>query len=153
MGLFGQARTRVIAKPPYLLDLVRCDFWLFSKLKYALPRTRHESSEDVKSHSLNALEANPAKGYKKCMENLIGVDWSVGMLVLAQKLPILKAIINISCENVFFFLLVRVKFEQMICSHAEYNFWKYYLIIVAVGKKTRICVRNTSLNFFLWWKL
>ena len=60
--------TKVIAQPPYSPYLAPCDFFLFSKLKYPLRGTRHESIEAIKINSLKELRAISTKAYKNCME-------------------------------------------------------------------------------------
>ena len=51
--------------------LAPCDFFLFPKLKYPLPGTRHESIEIIKRNSLKELKTIPAEAYKKCMKNWV----------------------------------------------------------------------------------
>ena len=63
--------TKVIAQPPYSLDLAPWDFFLFPKLEYPLRETRHVSIEAIKRNSLKKLKAIPAEAYKKSMENWI----------------------------------------------------------------------------------
>ena len=59
---------KVIAQPPFSLDLAPCDFFPFPKLKYPLRGTRHELIEAMKRNSLKKLKAIPAEIYKKCTE-------------------------------------------------------------------------------------
>ena len=98
--VLAKHETKVIAQPPYSPDLASCDFFLYPKLKYPLRETRHESIEAIKRNLLKELKAILSEAYKKCMENWI----NIGMLVLAEKEPILKAIIKICIKihkNVF----------------------------------------------------
>ena len=46
-------------------------FFLFTKLKYPLRETRHESIGAIKRNPMKELKAIPAKAYKKCMEKWI----------------------------------------------------------------------------------
>lgn len=48
----AKQETRAIAKSPYSCY---CEFFMFSKLKIPLRRTRHASIETTKNHSLKAL--------------------------------------------------------------------------------------------------
>ena len=88
--------TKVIAQSPYSPDLVLCDFFLFPKLKYPLRGTRPESIEAIKRNSLKEVKAIPAEAY--VIRSVWKIGLAVGMLVLAQKEPILKAIIKICIE-------------------------------------------------------
>ena len=83
--------TKVIAQPTYSPDLTLYNFFLLQKLKYPLPGTRHESIQAIKRNSLKELRPYRPRSIKSVRK----IGLSVGILVLAPKEPILKAIIKI----------------------------------------------------------
>ena len=57
-------------QPPYLLDLVPADFFLFSKLKTAMKVKWFATIEEIKEKSKQKLLAIPKCAFRKCFE-----DW------------------------------------------------------------------------------
>ena len=67
------------------------DFFFFPKLKLKLRGTRFQSIEDIKENSRRELKSIPENAFK----NVLMIGLFVGISELAQKEPILKAIIKI----------------------------------------------------------
>ena len=61
--------TNTIDQPPYLPNLVSCDFFLFPRLKLSFRGTRFDSIEAIKQNSWENLKAIPECAYKKCFEH------------------------------------------------------------------------------------
>ena len=62
--------TVTMPQPPYSLDMVPCDFFLFSKIKRTLKGRRFTAIDDIKSASLKELKAMPKIEFEKFFE-----DW------------------------------------------------------------------------------
>ena len=81
--IFVKHQITQVTLPPYILDLVPCDFWLFPKLK-SLKGKRFQTVDEIQ-------------------ENMMGQLMATGRTVCGSKLPTLKGteghcpVYNVSC--------------------------------------------------------
>jgi hypothetical protein len=73
-AVFSNKCIPALEHPPYSLDLVPCDFYLFPKLKSVLTGTHFQSVDEVKSKMADLLNSVSADALQNCFE-----QWKICM--------------------------------------------------------------------------
>ena len=66
---FSERNIATLEYPPYSLDLVPCDFFLFPKIKSVLKRTRFSDIDSIKMAATTELKKIPENVFQECIES------------------------------------------------------------------------------------
>jgi hypothetical protein len=61
-------KMAVIPHPTYSSDLVPCDFFLFSKMKYNLQGRRFDTTEEIQTESQRVLDTVTEKDFQEAFQ-------------------------------------------------------------------------------------